>query len=370
MSFCQKCKLVPGTILLRLRDLYCNDCFLTNVSHKFRACIGKNRILTQNENVLICLNGGLGSTILLNLVLNGLALNNHKKLLITPVFFHLIGTEENKSFTKLLIEQCMNQNYDINLCHISEYMIKIKSKPKLNHIPERNEEAHVEMKKKLSDMSSSTRNDYLAKIKRELFICYAKELQCNSIFTAETSTTLAIKLISNLSLGRGSQVQHDIGFCDNRNEVKILRPIKDITLEEIQHYITISQLTPLNVRHAQEYSLQSVAKLFVNDLQQNFQSTISTICKTAEKIGIQNENKHKIKCLICESGINKNQCKLTALEATNYSKIVSMAQQESTSGIGSPIEQQFSMFPHVNKYLCYACSKNYSEMKSTVPLNI
>lgn len=90
MFNCKKCG-NPGNIILRKKDSYCTECFKTNVNHKFRACIGKNKILAKNENVLICLSGGQCSTVLLDLIKNGISLDNHKKLWITPVFFHLMG---------------------------------------------------------------------------------------------------------------------------------------------------------------------------------------------------------------------------------------------------------------------------------------
>lgn len=366
MSSCKKCD-NSGTILLRKRDLYCSVCFVTNVNHKFRASIGKTRILSPNERVLICLSGGLASTVLLDLVHNGVTLTNHKKLWITPVFIHVLDLMDNDDdddmIAKSIVEQCKNHKFDIHLCRISDYILKTKNISNINEICQKDVIAETQLKNLLNNMPSSTRNDYLIKIKRELFIWYAEELNCSHIFTAETTSTLAVNLISNLTLGRGSQVQHDVGFCDSRNQVKILRPMKDITQEELQHYIQISKLAPVKLKVNQENSLQSVIQIFIDDLQENFQSTISTVCKTAEKIGSQDENEHNMKCILCESGITEAEAKLSALEATNYSRTVN--QTDNTEKIS------LSMFPHVNKHLCYACSKNYLEMDpKTVPIRI
>lgn len=48
------------------------------------------------------------------------------------------------------------------------------------------------------------------KIKRNLFLRAADELNCKIIFTAESTTQLAKRLLTNLALGRGSQVENDI----------------------------------------------------------------------------------------------------------------------------------------------------------------
>lgn len=90
---------------------------------------------------------------------------------------------------------------------------------------------------------------------------------------------------------------------DSRSEkIKIIRPMKDITEEELLHYINIKRLVPILHNDKQLSSLHTVISHFVNDLQENFQSTISTICKTADKIGI-NEKKSNItgeRCVLCE----------------------------------------------------------------------
>lgn len=90
MSKCKKCE-APGTIVLRKKDLYCDSCFLNNINHKFRSVIGKNKILSKNENILLCLSGGTASTTLMDMVHYGISLDSHKKLRVNPYALHIIG---------------------------------------------------------------------------------------------------------------------------------------------------------------------------------------------------------------------------------------------------------------------------------------
>lgn len=94
---CKKCGSL-STVILRKKDYYCDDCFMVSTNHKFRACIGKNKVLSPNENVLIGLSGGLGSAVLLDLVHYGTSLENTKKLRITPFFIHLSSKYNLKTF--------------------------------------------------------------------------------------------------------------------------------------------------------------------------------------------------------------------------------------------------------------------------------
>lgn len=74
--------------------------------------------------------------------------------------------------------------------------------------------------------------------------------------------------------------------------------MKDITEEELQHYVKLKDLRPVNAEHIRKSSLQFAIKTFVSDLQQNFPATISTVCKTADKIrSIEKKTK---RCQLCK----------------------------------------------------------------------
>lgn len=72
----------------------------------------------------------------------------------------------------------------------------------------------------LSNVPPSIGQDVVAKMKQNVFVKVSKGLDCKSIFTAETTTTLATKLLSNIAIGRGSQIENDIVsiFFYNYNE--------------------------------------------------------------------------------------------------------------------------------------------------------
>lgn len=82
--------------------------------------------------------------------------------------------------------------------------------PEANCIPDVEENETKAFHDMFSSMPPSAATDFLLKIKRTLLVECAKQLKCNTVFTAETTNTLAVNLLSNLALGRGSQVQNDI----------------------------------------------------------------------------------------------------------------------------------------------------------------
>ncbi|KAM3967916.1 cytosolic thiouridylase subunit 2 [Aphomia sociella] len=331
MSKCKKCE-DHGTIILRKKDYYCDTCFLTSINHKFRSCIGKNKILRSNENILFCLSGGAASTVLLDLVHNGISLDNHKKLRVTPYALHLIGpgnTEENVKVANSIIKTCKSYNFNVYVVHMAEYVRDNSIAENINVIPAMDSDSQNKFCTILNSLPPTARNDFLMKVKQNLYIRSAKELCCKFVFTAETTTTLAINLLSNLTVGRGSQVHNDVGFCDKRDdEVTILRPMREISSEELDQYLNTKQIGPVHDCNVYDNSLQSVIKSFVSDLQENFQATVSTVCKTADKIGVYDDKKDENKCVLCESVFSGCTSKVSALEATNYSKIISSKGRE------------------------------------------
>lgn len=67
------------------------DCFLSSVTHKFRACLGKSRVMRPGDRVLVGFSGGDRSAALLHLIQSGLADTSHKRLMIEPLVLFIDG---------------------------------------------------------------------------------------------------------------------------------------------------------------------------------------------------------------------------------------------------------------------------------------
>lgn len=81
--------------------------------------------------------------------------------------------------------------------------------------------------------------------------------------------------------------------------------MKDISKEELMYYVNINNLNPIDQIDLKENSLQSVIGTFVTELQDSFQATISTICKTADKIGTHAEEQTNQQCVLCEVSLER-----------------------------------------------------------------
>ncbi|XP_045527710.1 cytoplasmic tRNA 2-thiolation protein 2-A isoform X2 [Pieris brassicae] len=362
---CKKCN-SEGTLVIRKVYFFCDACFIANIIHKFRACIGKNTKFYDNKT-LICLSGDISSTVLLDLVMNGITLNTHKKLRISPVFLHVNGiVSTDDSVCNFITNQCKKYNVDLISMNISSMITEYKNYNEADTTVKNNNFRMPTINNFINKISPSAEKDFLSRIRQKVLYKMAKDLECNSIFTSETNTKLSAKLLSNIVMGRGSQIENDIGFADCRDkDVKLLRPMRDITDEELNHYVRIRHLSFVDTS-VSEIDLQSLITNFISDLEINSPATISTICKTADKISSADDNTGK-PCRICQNNLKTKLDKLTATDATAFSKVVSSGEYNA-SLLTHNFEcvTKMEVFPHIFEELCYSCSKNYYEFKTNI----
>jgi cytoplasmic tRNA 2-thiolation protein 2 len=61
------------------------------VTHKFRATLGKSKLVNKGERVLVCVSGSQSSVSLLHLVWTGLQQSTYKRLTFDPVIVYIDG---------------------------------------------------------------------------------------------------------------------------------------------------------------------------------------------------------------------------------------------------------------------------------------
>lgn len=371
---CRKCA-SKGSIVLRKKDAYCENCFNASVNHKFRATLGKSKMIKSGQKVLVACSGGLASTALLHLVKNGINENQHKRLRICPVALYIDegaiwNIDQGRRLCQMhqLIALGIECNIDIYVTTICEYL---NDRPITFHPNKEvtiSETDDVKIKSYLQSVSTLTaKRDLVVKIRRLLLLRYAQLLDCPFIIVGDTSRTLATTLLSNVSLGRGAQIEFDSGFSDTRNTVTILKPIKDITFEELSYYGKINNLKcPIELfgSSMKEDSIQGLMEQFVNNLQENFPATISTVCRTGEKIGDetrQTEESENI-CSLCQAKLDTESIESSALQATEFSRLVSatgpnkiLKIENDKSCNGCTCKKDIFNRMDIERYMCYGC---------------
>lgn len=167
-------------------------------------------------------------------------------------------------------------------------------------------------------------------------------------------------------MGRGGSVCDDVQFCDNRTEgIKLIRPVRDFTQAEVKNYLNFMDLKSLDVKvygseNGSSASIQNLTSAFVDGLQKNFSSTISTVFKTGEKI------KHSpavsdTRCFFCKSLLDYNDS--PTIYAIEYSRLVSADAQSVSNGSSIQLDVEKAVNgddQNLMKKLCHGCRNIFS----------
>ncbi|KAG1657748.1 Cytoplasmic tRNA 2-thiolation protein 2-A [Nymphon striatum] len=210
--------------------------------------------------------------------------------------------------------------------------------------------------------TQSALEDLILRLKIRLISECAGLLDCPKVFMGDSASRLSVRIVSGLALGRGGQISSEmfepkyatdeegeeslsssqsnseddekasrigeqswcdlsdselrsldckyfilfrLGFLDERHEnVAIIRPMRELLSKEIAFYNFIHKIPfAPNVEIATETnlnsSIQRLTEEFINGLQRDFPSTVSTIFKTGDKIMTTTQHQNYL-CVICK----------------------------------------------------------------------
>jgi len=178
---------------------------------------------------------------------------------------------------------------------------------------------------------NTSRTDLLNQLRRRLLISAARKLGCNKVFVADSAMEIATKVLGNICLGRGAQLSTLANFCDTRDEVKILKPLRNFTQQELVYYSEHYKIKSIKLRESNvttpATSIQALAHNFTADLESQFSGTISTIFRTAEKISprISSQQNAEDNCVLCDARLDATSSteEVSAMRAIEVSKLVS-----------------------------------------------
>ncbi|XP_029045713.1 cytoplasmic tRNA 2-thiolation protein 2-A [Osmia bicornis bicornis] len=406
-SVCKVCGSKEIQVSLRNKNEYCKVCFLPILTHKFKATLGKSKVVRSTDSVLIAHSGKVNSTVLVHLIKANVNETSCKKipfqckvLYIDDGLVKKRTIEERQFIRNALVKEAESTQLLTYIVPLSKYTsdnifeeIQPVNVPGINIT--RDDVAIQEIFNGLE--SDTARDELLRQLRRRLLVSAARSLNCNKVFLADTSVDLAVKVLGNISTGRGSQLPFDVAFSDTRcADVTLLRPLKDFTVDDVSGYLDCCKLCPIITSqkddHSFSASIRTVARSFVCQLDSEFYGTVPTIYRTSEKLtarlGKLNNPKINIDiesniddntCILCETVLNSccsQDGQLSVVRAKLFSKLVSTTFVESSSSVtdneetkskynvkqekcyclGNPLQKQSLQSYIIKKYLCYSCS--------------
>ncbi|XP_057654144.1 cytoplasmic tRNA 2-thiolation protein 2 [Diorhabda carinulata] len=377
-DLCNKCRSEKPRLVLRTKDAYCNNCFLSSTVHKFKAYLGKSHLIQKNDRVLVWHQIGHPSTSLLHFLRSGLDLSSSKKLQFVPIILFIddqyhLNLNERLNLLQKAKQEILSFGFRFNTVSFADYATNPKNLNKLFFIdiPQISELDKQKLEDVINKKTSKTHaNDIKVLIRRQLLTDAAKYYQCKFVFTPEISVEVASSLLSNMSLGRGPHVAIDVGFCDDRDvDVKIIRPLRQFDMKELAFYNKINNLEPLSVRQKSVnpyLSVQDLMKKFVTDLQSNYPATVNTILRIGDKLSVDRDCERL--CSLCKGPLSVINDQLTSHQSTTFSHLVSTEKHDYTISRQDWYQNIFNVFDErvVDKEnLCYACSNISDNVKFT-----
>lgn len=336
---CRKCRHEDIDVLLLGQSGYCKTCFLTITNHKFRAALGKSKIIHRGDSILVDHSGELNSTVLLHLIKSGMSESAHKRLIFKTIVLYiddgaaLGGTIDERNTLQRKIAKDIKDSgfngYGISLNQVLNKEDALDIKPidqDINHGQE------VRLHAILGNLPDNTsRIDLLNQLRRKLLISAARKLNCNKIFVADSAMDIATKVLGDVCVGRGAQLSTLANFCDARYDIKILKPLRNFTQQELVYYSEHYKIKSVKLREFNvtipATSIQALAHNFTAGLESQFSGTVSTIFRTAEKISprINAQQNAEDNCVLCDARLDTTSSnnEVSAMRAIEVSKRVS-----------------------------------------------
>lgn len=368
---CSKCDISSDELFqLNFRTPECRDCFLAYVRHKFRAALGAAKVLPRDAAVLLVVDGSAESLVLLDILYYAQTQNTFKRLHCSARLVYLEDQPvQGRDPADLESLEALSKRYEAFEFYVITLGLPVGSLKLLKDYSPAAQESN-ELIQKLSQLRSLTsRQDYLQQQRKNLIASVAQQLQCSHVFDSSISVDLATQLLTSIALGRGGSAALDVALLDDRLAagIKLLRPLKDLTEQEVQFYVHAQRLQPLlmaSSRYGQELgdaaSLQNLTSAFVANLQKNFSSTVSTVFRTGGKIS-ESTHPEQAKCNHCQSALDVELS--DTLLAIEYSRSVSEAGVRLNEAIEDP-EIISKRRMKLNDELCHACSSIEADFKN------
>lgn len=197
--------------------------------------------------------------------------------------------------------------------------------------------------------SATSRIRTVQLLRRKLISRIAKLHGYVHVMEGVSSSRVAIEIMTDLALGRGTQIPKDVGLVDDRflssDGVTVVRPLREFSNKEIVVYNNLAKVPTLVMTNMETgasplTSIQRATEHFILGLQADFSSTVSTVCKTGEKLaGNQLKGRSSAseegaeRCCLCSTTLDVAESPLDDAELLR--QITSPSLDGSNSGNGN-----------------------------------
>jgi len=192
-----------------------------------------------------------------------------------------------------------------------------------------------------------------------------------TLLTGETSTRLAIRTIAGMALGRGGSMGEEVGWeFESAAGVLQCRPLRGVVDAEVRYYNRtkgldwLERARPSDGVEPKKAGIDAVSEDFINNLEATFASTVSTVLRTAHKLGLRT-NHDRLQPTMSPAGATCPLCGLPSqLGAETWRSAITISSlidggpaERAEEGVAAGVEggEARALAP----LLCYGCLLNW-----------
>ncbi|KAI0714321.1 hypothetical protein C8T65DRAFT_644705 [Cerioporus squamosus] len=420
---CVRCKDTEGNIVIR-HAVYCKNCFTPLLIHKFRRTLeptvnpkpdGPRRTaLKPAGNLVIGFSGGLGSSVLLDLVHRCyVALDKStmpteggrdhprhervwKKVTVcyvevcdafpgmkdrTDEIARFVSGYDELDFVPLRLQDAFDRSWwektggrvsfsDIGVSLSDESLL-------LESLSQTHPDPLTALRTYLSTLPTPTAiHSSIQALTRVLLLHTALHTGSSHLVLGTSLTSLAVSLISGVAQGAGFNVREetmeewtpdpeprpDARTGKNaKRSVRIVRPLRDIGMKECAAWAWWSHIPIVGkekwVWPGAKPGIGTLTKDFILGLEQDYPSTVSTIVRTCGKLAPKGEVAGK--CILCGRPAQRGVQEWKARISIRSQPPPPPSDSDSTNVPAAPApvipESESDTRPSLTPYLCYPC---------------
>ncbi|KAK7033153.1 cytoplasmic tRNA 2-thiolation protein 2 [Favolaschia claudopus] len=413
---CGKCRTNVGNVVIR-HAVYCKECFLPNITTKFKRILEptinvngtRKKGFKPTGNLCVGFTGGLGSTVLLDLIsdcyystpTNEDVLKGGKDhprnagvwkkatVCYVEICNALPGTRDRTEEVRDVVEQY--KHFDFLPLRIenafddmwwekvggqrSELSLKVDiGNEELVMIPQPIESrdpvaallAYISALPTQTAVPSAIQN-----LVRLLLLRTAWSTDSSHLLLGTCLTSLSVSLISSISQGGGFVVREEAQeewqptvSSGSRRAIKVVRPLRDIGMKECAIWAWWRGLKVVGKESflGGKQGIGALTKNFIVGLERDYPSTVSTIARTCGKLAPK-DNSEAI-CLLCERpaqpGVQDWKARISIRSFADPG--LASPPPHATNVVSNKTDDLSG--PSLTPYLCYPCHTTLTSRSS------
>ncbi|KAG1840722.1 hypothetical protein DFJ58DRAFT_666932 [Suillus subalutaceus] len=430
---CVRCRLKPGNIMIR-HAAYCKECFTPIVDMKFRKALepsvnaragtSKRPKLKASGNLCLGFSGGLGSSIMLDIVHNTYfssrpplddsgkprgGTNHPRNASVWPscivCYVEVCGafagmqdrTEDIRSvveryqsfeFVPLRIEDAFDESWWTKVSgsnNTPQVWLELSKEGLITdglHVASQvTDLTPVEaMRSYLSSLPTQTAiSSALQNLTRVLILHTAHSRGSSHLLFGSSLTSLSISLLSSISQGGGYAIREELqeewasaatSGSKPSDVLRVIRPLRDVTAKECAVYAWWNNISVVG-RDKQRRAILGIAALtknFIVGLEKDYPSTVSTIARTCEKL--EPKDTPSGQCRLCkrpmQSAIQEWKSRISIRSYSDDKIAADLAHIPSPcrGNLDTSTPSQVPPLLALTDFLCYSCHTTLTSRSS------